>query len=90
MEGTGFLRSRWASMLGMVLYGATGALYLVSGLVAPPLGVLVLWALWLAGLVIVGMAAYRRSPWVFLGLPVAVAVWYLVLFFGDVVFGWTA
>ncbi len=84
---------RWAVAVGwlaVVLHGAVGFLYLLSGLVAPGYGVLFLWALWGALLVVVLRLRTRRPLWT-PALPVVAAVlWQAVLLFGGAVLGWQA
>ncbi|HEX5631337.1 MAG TPA: hypothetical protein VFY15_06740 [Acidimicrobiia bacterium] len=59
-------------------------------MVAPLWGVAVLWVIWLGFLVLV-VRAWKRSAITVLLIPfVAAAVWLLVIWIGDVVFGWTA
>lgn len=77
-------------MLGAVAYGASGALYLVSGLVVPFPWLVGLWVVWLAGLVGVAVLALRRPVWSLVGLPAAVAFWYLYVSVGEWLLGWTA
>lgn len=68
----------------------TGLLYVASPLVAPPAGVLVLAAGWLA-LLAAAVRLRRARPWFTLLVPVAsVAFWVAVLSIGESLFGWTA
>ncbi len=76
--------------LAVALHCAVGFLYLLSGLVAPGYGVLLLWALWGALLVVVLRLRTRRPVWA-PAVPVAAAVlWQAVLLFGRAVLGWQA
>lgn len=64
--------------------------YAGSGLVAPPVGVVVLWTMWLAGWFLL-VRALRRSPkWAWAVSLLALGVWVAVVAFGGAVFGWTA
>jgi hypothetical protein len=64
--------------------------YSASGLMAPPYGLAILAAIWIALFVVL----WRWRPanaWLTLLVPVgAVALWYLVMQLGDSVLGWTA
>lgn len=77
-------------IIGVFLFAATGLLYLTSGLVAPLWGIAVLWVIWIGFLVFL-IRSWKGSPVVVLMIPfVAAAVWLLVIWIGDIVFGWTA
>jgi hypothetical protein len=78
----------WAGLVGHLLVGAFP--YAVSGLVAPPLGVIVLWVVWLVLLVVAIRLLQRRPPLVFLVPLSALALWGAVIWGGEVLFGWTA
>lgn len=79
---------RWIALglhvaVGFFPYGA-------SGLLAPPVGVVVLFALW-AGLLVVLLRWRPARRWLLLAVPVAaLAVWFAVVSAGDAWFGWTA
>lgn len=75
-------------LFGHVLAGAI--LYLPAGLVAPPWGVIGLWAWWIV-LLVAAIRVRRRRPYFVGALPViAIGSWFLVLLVGDVLLGWTA
>ena len=81
---------RVAGWAGIVLHGAAALPYAVSGLVAPPWGVAVLWVLWLL-LLGVALRLRVRTPWWTLVVgPGAVVVLIVVVMLGDAVLGWTA
>lgn len=81
---------RVAASLGIAAHGATVVLYLASGLVAPPAGVVFLLVGW-AALAVAAFRGRRRRPWLVLLTPVAsIGFWVAVLIFGDWVLGWTA
>lgn len=79
-----------AAGLAMAAMAVIGVFYLSSGLVAPLWAVVCLVVIW-AGLVVLGVAWFRRHPWRVLALPVvAVAVWFLAITLGERLLGWTA
>ena len=81
---------RVARVAGIVLHLATGFLYLASPLVAPLGGVAVLWAGWVA-LLVLAIRLRAARPWWTLLVPVAsIGFWALVLTVGSHLFGWTA
>lgn len=62
----------------------------MSGLVAPTYGVVFLWLLW-GALLVATVHIGGRRPLLALAVPVvALGMWFLVLFLGDQLFGWTA
>jgi hypothetical protein len=63
--------------------------YSASGLLAPPLGLVVLWAVWLVLLVIAVLLARAGRAWALVVPAVAVAAWFAIMSFGDAVLGWT-
>jgi hypothetical protein len=64
--------------------------YAGSGLVAPPWAVVLLWAIWLGGWVLL-VRALRHSPkWAWAVSLASLAVWILVVAFGGAVLGWSA
>ncbi len=69
---------------------AIGLFYLASGLVAPLWAVIVLDVWWIVLAVVLVRMAMRRSWWTPLVPLVALATWYLVLWIGNDVLGWTA
>lgn len=87
----GLLRrpSTWTGILAALLQLATLPYYAASGLLAPGwavVGLLVLWALLTAALVVV---VRRRSPFALLIPLGAVALWFLLLTLGEQLLGWT-
>jgi hypothetical protein len=85
--GSGQTVLRW---LGLILFVGTGFFYAVAGLVAPLIGVTLLWVIWV-GLAVLLIRWWRGSAWKVFAVPyVAMAVWGAVLYFGDAVLGWTA
>ncbi len=86
-------RPIWApavGWLGIAAHLAIGFFYLASGLVAPPYGVVLLMALWVA-LLVVGLRLLARRPlWTPVVPGAAVALWAAVVSFGEFVLGWRA
>lgn len=86
-------RPRWAATaagVGLVGHLLSALLYLGAPLVAPPAGVVVLWAGW-AGVATVALRLRRSHPWLVLGAPVASLGYFMaVLGAGSALFGWTA
>lgn len=79
-----------AAVAGIAAHVATIFLYLASGLVAPPAGVLFLLAGW-AVLLVAAIRLRRSRPWLVASTPaVSIGFWVAVLTFGDWVLGWTA
>lgn len=77
-------------IVGIVAYAATGILYVASGLLVPGPWIVVLWAIWLAGLyglVRVFRNRRQRTPLIALGTA---AFWWLFVTVGESLFGWTA
>lgn len=77
-------------IFGVILYVLTGWLYLTSGLVVPFPWVYVLWAIWLAGLIVLRIVFRDRpllTPLVAVG---AVVAWVAYVQLGSWLFGWTA
>ena len=69
--------------VGVFPYGA-------SGLMAPPVGLVILAVIW-TGCVVALWRWRPENPWLTLLVPVgAVVAWFAVLTFGDAVLGWTA
>ena len=82
--------ARTAAVAGIAAHLATVFLYLASGLVAPPAGVLFLLAGW-AVVLVAALRLRRPRPWLAALAPAAsVAFWVAVLTFGDWVLGWSA
>jgi len=77
------------ALLGAGLMGMSLLFIAASTLVLPLGAVLVLGTVWLAALA-VGIAQWRRRPWLPLVLGTLLAVlWILVLTAGPAVFGWS-
>ncbi len=83
----------WAQGLGwagLLLHVAAGFPYLVSGLVAPLYGVLFLWALWGALLVVALRLRVQRPAWTPLVPVAALALLQAVMILGGAAFDWQA
>lgn len=83
--------SRVAGWVGVVAHLVIGGyLTLLTGLVAPTWGVVVI-GLVMVALLGLGLLSVRRHRWVLLALPVvAVLAWVIVIAIGEAAFGWTA
>jgi hypothetical protein len=77
-------------IIGILAYGATGVLYLAGGLVVPGPWIVVLWAIWLAGLFALVRVFRDRRPWTPLVALVAAVFWWLFVTVGEGLLGWTA
>ena len=64
--------------------------YAVSGLVAPPIGVAVLWALWAAGWWLLVRSVRTAPKWAWSVSLLAAGVWVAVVQTGSLLFGWSA
>jgi len=73
-----------------VLYVMVGWLYLGSGLVMPYPWVFLMWAVWLAGLVVLLRIFRRARAWTPAVAVGALAFWVIVIQTGSWIFGWTA
>jgi hypothetical protein len=74
-----------------VLHAGVGFIYVVSGLVAPLWGVILLLALWVAMSVVLVKALRRENVWQALAVPAAGAVlWFAVVQGLGTLFDWTA
>lgn len=77
-------------VVSLVLHLGIGVFYLAAGLVAPGWAVLLLWAAWVAMLVLL-VRLWRVAPQRALLVPVAaVLLIYLVITLGEQLLGWTA
>lgn len=83
-------RTAWQTVIALVLHAVVAFPYLLSGLAVPIHGVIFLWALWGAFLVVI-LRLGRRHSWLTLAVPpVAFTAWYVVLLMGGEILGWTA
>ncbi|HEY9350770.1 MAG TPA: hypothetical protein VIP75_08750, partial [Acidothermales bacterium] len=83
----------WQTVLGWVAFGLylpIGLLYLISGLVVPLYGVVLLFAAWALLLIVLFRLLATRPAWALLIPALAVALWVGVLAFGGSVLNWTA
>lgn len=79
-----------AAVVAALAHLVVGYFYLVSGLVAPLWAVLLL-LVWWGVLTYVGVRLVKRRSYLVLLVPVvAAATWFVVLWFGGQVLGWTA
>lgn len=82
---------RFVRAIGLLLYGAIGAVpYFGSPLVVPYPVAIVLWIVWIVGL-IVAIRSSAGWPWAALiTAGAALLLWILVVAGGSALFGWTA
>jgi hypothetical protein len=86
-------RAGWQTVLGWVAFGLylpIGLLYLISGLVVPLYGVVLLFAAWALLLIVLFRLLATRPAWALLIPALAVVLWVGVLAFGGSVLNWTA
>ena len=82
---------RWVGILATALYAITGVFpYLVSGLVVPAVALIILMFCWGIGLVFTARLGWTRPLLSLLGVPTALAFWWLFVTAGSELFGWTA
>jgi hypothetical protein len=75
---------------GVVLQLLVGVFpYSASGLLAPPLGLAVLWTVWLVLLAVAIVVARRGSAWALVVPAVSIAFWFAALTVGERLLGWT-
>jgi hypothetical protein len=78
-------------MVALALYVVTGAFpYLVSGLVVPVWGLIVLMLCWGIGLGLTARFALRRPFLSLLSIPAVLLFWFAYVSAGSALFGWTA
>jgi hypothetical protein len=77
-------------IIGILAYGATGLLYLAGGLLVPGQWIVVLWAIWLAGLFALVRVFRNLRSWTPLVAIVAAIFWWLFVTVGESLLGWTA
>lgn len=76
-------------VVAVILQLVTGYFYMLSGLVAPMWAVFILWTIWIA-LSVQLFKMRKEGPKQLLVPLAAAAIWFLVLWLGDVALGWTA
>ncbi|HEX6301114.1 MAG TPA: hypothetical protein VF148_11670 [Acidimicrobiia bacterium] len=79
-----------SGVVGIVLYAATGFVYLTSGLVVPAPWLFLLWGVWLVGLYPLVRVFRHRRAWTPLVAVGAAAVWWLYVTLGGLFLDWTA
>jgi hypothetical protein len=79
-----------SGVVGIVLYVATGFVYVTSGLVVPAPWLFPLWGIWLVGLYLLIRVFRNRRAWTPLVAVGAAAVWWLYVTLGGLILDWTA
>ena len=75
--------------VGLLVYVATGLVYLVGGLFfVPGLWLVPIWGGWLVGLWVAYRLMLRRSYWVVAAVPVALVVLWAYVTVGWAMWGW--
>lgn len=87
MESRAASITAWAAI---VVHLAVGVGYAFSGLLAPPWGVALLWAIWLLLLAAAVTLRRTRPFWTPAAPLVAAVLWFVVLTLGERLLGWTA
>lgn len=83
-------RARVLGYGGVVLQLLVGAFpYSASGLLAPPLGLAMLWTAWLVLLAVAIVLARRGRAWALAVPAVSIAFWFATLTVGERLLGWT-
>jgi hypothetical protein len=78
-------------MVAVVLFILVGVFpYLLSGLLVPTTGLVVLMFFWGVGFAFTARTALRRPLWALAAVPLALAFWWLYVSVGSALFGWTA
>ena len=81
--------SALALVAGFALQGVAAVFVAASGLMMPMWAVVVMWFVWLAGLVV--QIRERRRPLAVVAVPVVIgAIWLLTGTLGETYLGWTA
>ena len=84
------LVSALLGIVGILLYSMVGWLYFGTGLVMPYPWTYGMWAIWVAG-VLVLVRVVRRAPVWTVAVPVAaLVIWVTVVQLGSWLFGWAA
>jgi len=79
-----------SGVLGLVLYLATGFLYISSGLVVPGVWLILIWVIWLAGIYLLVRVFQTARAWTPLVAVGAVAFWWIYVSLGEYFLDWTA
>lgn len=82
---------RWVGMVTLGVYVLTGFFpYIVSGLLIPIPGLIVLMVCWGLGLALTARLALRRPLLSLIAIPSVLAFWWVYITAGETLFGWTA
>ena len=85
------VRGKWAAWVGFLLHLVIGVFpYGASGLLAPLYGIAIVYVGWFVALFFI-LKLWNRKPYLVLLIPVIDIVWWIVLMYGgELVFGWQA
>jgi len=84
-------RNRVLGIIGLLAYVVVGVFpYLASGLMVPGPWLYILWAIWVMGLAMAWKVFRNRPAMSLLFAPLAVAFWFLFVWIGEQLLGWTA
>lgn len=79
-----------SGLAGVGLYLVVGFFYLSSGLVVPSPWLILLWAIWIAGIYVLVTVFRKRRAWTPVVAVAAAAVWWMYVMIGGTFFGWAA
>lgn len=84
------LISALLGVIGILFYALVGWLYLGTGLVMPYPWVYGMWAIWVAGVLVLVRVVKRFPAWTATVPLAAVVIWVTLVQLGSWLFGWTA
>lgn len=85
------VRGKWASWVGFFLHLLIGIFpFGASGLLAPLYGIAIVYMGWFVALFFI-LKLWNHKPYLVLLIPVLDIVWWIVVMYGgELIFGWTA